>query len=295
MGFAARASHPKTSSGRRSLYVTCGAFEIHVSAWGAADAPAVMMWHGLARTGRDFDPVAEALSSRYRIFCPDQIGRGLSQWSETPERDYQLSRYVEIAEALADALGLRRFAWVGTSMGGATGMRAAATRLKGRIERLLINDIGPTLPAPAVARIRDYAGAPPSFARMSEFEAMIRQIYQPFGEHSDAQWRHLAETSARRLPDGRITAHYDPRIVAQFENHPADYDLWELYDSLTLPTLALHGVESDLLLADIATAMSQRGPRAEIVEIEGCGHAPGLNNDHQIAIVARFLDAGADT
>lgn len=292
---ASAAHAPGSNSPRRqSFYVSCGGFEIHVSAWGSPDAQPVMMWHGLARTGRDFDAVAAALSSRYRIYCPDQLGRGFSQWSDAPEQDYQLSRYVEITEALADALRLDRFSWVGTSMGGATGMRAAATRLKGRIDKLLINDIGPELPAPAVARIRAYAGAPPSFARMSEFEAMIRQIYRPFGEHTDAQWRHLAETSARRLPDGRITAHYDPRIVAQFENHPADYDLWNQYDSLSLPTLVLHGVDSDLLLPDIAAAMSRRGPRAEIAAIKGCGHAPGLNNDHQIAIVARFLDVGVN-
>lgn len=279
-------------SGPESLYVDCGAHEIHVSAWGPREAPPLMFWHGLARTGRDFDCVAQALAERFRIYCPDQIGRGLSQWSDAPTRDYRLARYVEIAGQLADALGVGRFSWLGTSMGGATGMLAAATRLKGRIDRLLINDIGPELPKPAVERIKTYAAAPAPFRRMSEFEAAARQIYRPFGPHTDAQWRHLAETAVRRLPDGSFIAHYDPRIVAQFDADPPEYELWDAYDSLSLPTLVLHGVESDLLLADMAQAMTRRGPRAELVQISGCGHAPGLNTDEQIEIVRRFMTAG---
>ena len=282
----------ESGTGRESLYIVCGAQEIHVSAWGAPDAPVVMLWHGLARTGRDFDWVARSLATRFRVYCPDQIGRGLSQWSDDPSRDYRLARYVEIAEQLADALGVACFSWLGTSMGGATSMLAAATRLKGRISRLLINDIGPELPKPAVERIKAYAASPAPFERMSDFEAAIRRIYRPFGRHTDAQWRHLAETSVRRQPNGSFTAHYDPRIVAQFDAAPPDYELWSAYDSLTLPTLVLRGAESDLLLPAIASEMKRRGPRPQMIDIEGCGHAPGLNVETQINIVLRFMTAG---
>jgi pimeloyl-ACP methyl ester carboxylesterase len=73
--------------------------------------------------------------------------------------------------------------------------------------------------------------------------------------------------------------------------HPHDYEQWEYWDQIEAPTLVLRGVESDLLLSDTAQEMTSRGPRARIVEIEGCGHAPALNVASQIKIVRDFLTA----
>jgi len=52
----------------------------------------------------------------------------------------------------------------------------------------------------------------------------------------------------------------------------------------------LRGVNSDLLLADTAREMTLRGPKARIVEIAGCGHAPALNTAEQIGLVRQFLE-----
>jgi pimeloyl-ACP methyl ester carboxylesterase len=273
----------------RSCYLTLAGSEVHFTEWGAPDAPAVILWHGLARTGRDFDPLAAALADRFRLICPDTPGRGLSQWSAAPDADYCLAAYARLAAALCDALGLRSVAWVGTSMGGALGITAAATTLAGRISRLVLNDIAPTLPRAAADRIRAYVGAPPDFATLTELEAYFRTIYAPFGAHTDAQWRHLAETGHRRLPNGRITTHYDPAIVRQFFQHPDDFEQWDRYDALRLPTLLLRGVDSDLVFPDTAAEMERRGPRARRAEIPGCGHAPALNVPGQIALVRSFL------
>ncbi len=114
----------------RSGYVTVLGREMHVSEWGLADAPPVILWHGLARTGRDFDVLATALSDRYRLIAPDTIGRGLSEWSTKPDEEYCLAFYAETAKALLDSLGLSKVDWVGTSMGGSLGIRAAATRYR---------------------------------------------------------------------------------------------------------------------------------------------------------------------
>ena len=275
--------------GPRSLYLTVGGRQMHVTEWGSPDAPAVVMWHGLARTGRDFDDIAAALSATHRIICPDTIGRGLSAWSDDPDRDYCMAAYADQAAGLADALGLHTFHWVGTSMGGALGIATGAGTLRGRISRMVINDIGPTFPRAAFDRIKTYVGAPPDFATMTDLEAYFRTIYAPFGEHTDAQWRRMAETSCRRLPNGRFTTHYDPAIARQFFTHPDDFEQWAAYDSLTMPVLVLRGEASDLLLPEVATAMSERGPRARIMEIAGCGHAPALNVAAQIDQVRDFL------
>jgi pimeloyl-ACP methyl ester carboxylesterase len=275
-----------------SRYAVCEGREIHYTEWGGANAETVIAWHGLARTGRDMDDIAAHLSGRYRVICPDTIGRGLSQWSPAPEREYCLDFYARTAVGLLDGLQIEECHWLGTSMGGALGIRLAAGALRGRIRKLVLNDIGPQLGAAAVERIRAYAGKPPAFDRMSELEEYFRTIYRPFGLLTGAQWRRLAETSARRTADGRITPHYDPKMVMQFEHHPSDYDQWEAYDAIDAPTLCLRGESSDLLLPEVADEMRRRGPRAEVVTIPGCGHAPALNVPEQFALVERFLNGG---
>jgi pimeloyl-ACP methyl ester carboxylesterase len=272
-----------------SRYLICEEREIHYTEWGAEHGDVVIASHGLARTGRDMDELAAHLASRYRVVCPDMIGRGLSQWSPQPEREYCLEFYGRIAVSLADQLGLERFHWVGTSMGGAIGLALAAGALKGRIRSLVLNDMGPKLADAAIERIRSYAGKPPQFDRMSELEQYFRTIYKPYGWLSDEQWRRLTETSARRTPEGRITTHYDPNMVLQFVHHPRDYDQWEAYDAIEAPTLCLRGESSDLLLAEVAEEMRRRGPRATLVTIAGCGHAPALNVPDQLNLVQRFL------
>ena len=273
----------------RSIYLVCEGREIHCMEWGAGHAQTVVAWHGLARTGRDMDWLAAHLSRRWRVICPDTLGRGLSQWSPAPEREYCLAFYERLAVSLLDQLGIERCLWVGTSMGGAIGIKAAAGALRGRIERLVLNDIGPQLAGAAIERIRTYAGSPPAFATMAELEGYFRTVYAPYGWLGDEMWRQLAETSMRRLPDGRVTPHYDPAMVQQFIHHPDDYLQWDAWDALELPVLCLRGEHSDLLLPETAEAMRARGPRAVVVTIPGCGHAPALNTPEQFGLVERFL------
>jgi pimeloyl-ACP methyl ester carboxylesterase len=281
-----------------SRYITCAGREIHYMEWGAGHGATVIAWHGLARTGRDMDELAAHLSARYRVICPDTIGRGLSQWSPDPHNEYTLAFYARLAAELFDRLDIASAHWVGTSMGGSIGMVCAGglvePRLKGRIKSLVLNDNAPHLAEAAVARIRAYAGNPPAFATIAELEAFFRQVYQPYGWLSDAQWRRLTETSTRRLPDGRVTPHYDPNMVLQFIDHPNDYELWPHYDAIEAPVLCLRGADSDLVLRETTQEMLRRGPGlrglARVVEVPGCGHAPALNVPDQLALVAGFID-----
>jgi pimeloyl-ACP methyl ester carboxylesterase len=277
-----------------SNYITVLERELHYSEWGRGNAETIVMWHGLARTGRDFDDLAASMSRRYRVICPDTIGRGLSQWSPVPDAEYCLAFYARLAAAFCDALGLARMHWVGTSMGGALGIKLASRKdgaLAGRIDRLVLNDIGPQIAATAVERIKSYAGNPAAFARVSELEAYFRKIYAPYGMLTEREWVKLTETSVRRLADGRVTPHYDPNMVRQFINFPYDYDLWPEYDAIDIPVLCLRGADSDLLLSGAAQEMRERGPRARVVEIAGCGHAPALNVPGQISLVEEFFAA----
>jgi pimeloyl-ACP methyl ester carboxylesterase len=282
-----------------SNYLRCAGREIHYTEWGAAHRQTVLAWHGLARTGRDMDELASHLSTRFRVICPDTVGRGLSQWSARPEQEYCLSFYAQLANDLLDQLHIDEVHWVGTSMGGAIGLVSASglcqPALGPRIKSLVLNDMAPEISAAAVERIKAYAGNPPVFDTVTALEAFFRQVYQPFGWLSDAQWRRLTETSLRRLPDGRVTPHYDPAMVQQFIHHPADYEMWPHYDALQIPVLCLRGAQSDLVLPATTAAMLQRGPglrgAARVVEIAGCGHAPALNVPEQLSLVSDFLAA----
>ncbi len=280
-----------------SHYVVCCGYEIHYTAWGAEDAPVVVAWHGLARTGRDMDPLAIHLAERYRVICPDTVGRGLSQWSRQPDEEYTLRFYARIAADLFRELGIEQAHWIGTSMGGAIGTVCASglfePSLKGAIRSLLLNDNAPELAAPALERIKAYAGNPPAFATVAELEAFFRQVYAPYGWLPDSQWQLLTESSVRRLPDGRVTPHYDPAMVRQFTQHENEYLIWDHYDELSLPVLCLRGENSDLVLPEAVAQMRERGPGArgqlQVVEVPDCGHAPALNVPNQWALVDAFL------
>ncbi|HSW18370.1 MAG TPA: alpha/beta hydrolase [Ramlibacter sp.] len=282
----------------QSRYIACAGRQIHYTEWGADNKVTVIAWHGLARTCRDMDELAAHLAPRFRVICPDTIGRGLSQWSPDPHNEYKLSFYARLAADLLEQLGVARVHWVGTSMGGAIGTVCAGglvePRMRGRIASLVLNDNAPRLASAALDRIRAYAGNPPAFDTVTELEAFFRQAYKPFGWLSDAQWRRLAETSTRRLPDGRVTPHYDPAMVRQFIDHPNDYDLWADWDAIEAPVLCLRGVDSDLVQRDATAEMLTRGPGARglvrVVEVPGCGHAPALNVPEQLDLVTDFID-----
>ncbi|RZL95124.1 MAG: alpha/beta hydrolase, partial [Variovorax sp.] len=228
-------------------------------------------------------------------------GRGLSQWSPAPDEEYQLSFYARLADAFCTHLGLERLHWVGTSMGGAIGMVCASgllqPRMKERIASLVINDTAPEIAQSAIDRIRSYAGSPPAFDSVSELEAYFRTVYKPYGWLSDAQWRRLTETSTRRLPDGRVTPHYDPAMVRQFVAHPDDYLVWPHFDAIDVPVLCLRGVDSDLVRPETLVAMRGRGPGArgalQVIEVPGCGHAPALNVPAHLEPIEAFIRAAA--
>ncbi len=290
-------------AGPSSAYVNCAGREIHYTEWGSAHRQTVIAWHGLARTGRDMDELGVHLSARgYRVICPDTLGRGLSQWSARPTQEYCLAFYARVACELFDRLGIEKAHWLGTSMGGSIGTVCASGLLepamKPRIVSLTLNDNAPQLAQAAIDRIRAYAGNPPAFATVLELEAFFRQVYKPYGWLSDAQWRRLTETSTRRLPDGRVTPHYDPAMVQQFISHPDDYSIWDHYDAITVPVLCLRGSDSDLVMRETVEQMMQRGPGArgllQWVEVAHCGHAPALNVADQLDRVSTFIDACAE-
>ncbi|SFG67902.1 alpha/beta fold hydrolase [Sulfitobacter dubius] len=263
--------------------------EIHVTEWGDPSKPALIMLHGLARTGRDFDEVAAALSDNFYVLCPDMIGRGMSSWSRNPEAEYAVEYYAGITTNVMDHFQIDRAAWFGTSLGGMIGMHIASGHDSDRISALVVNDISPELPAAAVDRILSYVGSLPDFSSFAEGEAWLRQTYAPFGPAADAYWQRMARSSLRRRCDGRLTLHYDPRITVQFTASAHELSTWDRWARITTPTHLLRGAQSDLLLPEAAKRMTQSGPRPDVTELPDCGHAPNMSNPADISLLRGIL------
>ena len=256
--------------------------------WGAHDNPAVVVCvHGIGRNGRDFDVLGEALAPTHRVLAIDMPGRGASEWLRDP-MDYVTPVYLGTLTALIAASGADKVAWVGTSMGALLGIIAAA-QPETPVARLVVNDAGPVIEAAALARIGEYFGTDPTFTSYAQYEAYVRTISAPFGPLTDEQWAYVARTNARERADGGWGVGYDPAIAVPFRAQSAPASLWPLWDAIRCPTLVLRGALSDLLSRETARAMSERGPRARVVEFPGVGHAPMLLARDQVDVVVDFL------
>ena len=167
------------------------------------------------------------------------------------------------------------------------------------MRRLVLNDVGPVIEWKALARIGEYVGQMEQFDSLPQAADALWEISGGhFGPHTRQQWLDLCAPQLRPRPQGGLTLHYDPAIAVPFQAlaqatpemaQAGEAALWELYDRITAQTLLLRGAESDLLSLATATAMTQRGPQARLVEFDQVGHAPTLVVEQQIAVVRDFL------
>jgi pimeloyl-ACP methyl ester carboxylesterase len=276
--------------------LTNGVHRVVYTDHGPPDAEDVVVCvHGFARNGRDFDVLAGQLASRpgrpRRVVCPDMPGRGRSDWLTGPGPDvgYNLPQYVLDAAALVARTGADQVDWIGTSMGGLIGMALAALP-QSPIRRLVLNDTGAEIPGAFLDGLAAYIGLGEEFDSVDELESYLRVVYAGFGALDDDRWRHLAEHGGRPLPDGRLALAYDPALARTLNPPHADQSLWALWESIRCPVLLVRGETSPLVSRETAERMATTGPRADVVEIAGCGHAPSLMTDAQVSVVETWLD-----
>lgn len=291
-------------------YVPCadtgGGHRMAYWSWGDPSAPRVVVCvHGLSRQGRDFDVLAQALlagaGGPLRVVCPDVVGRGRSDWLKNPQ-GYVLPTYAADMLAMLGQLHaqapVQDLSWCGTSMGGLIGMAVAGTPglpLPAPVQRLLLNDVGPVIQWQAIERIAAYLGQAGRFDTLQEAADAMWRISTSFGPHSPAQWLALSQAMVRELPGGGLALHYDPAIAVPLRGMTAgdakqgEAALWALYDAITARTLLTRGAQSDLLSRETALAMTERGPRARLVEFEGVGHAPTFIAPDQVGAAVDFL------
>lgn len=261
--------------------------------WGDASNPELLLClHGLTRQGRDFDALARTMVDRYRVVCPDVVGRGRSDWLKDP-MGYGLPLYVADMVSLLARLNAQTVHVLGTSMGGLIGMGMAA--LDGTpVTRLVLNDVGPRLDPVGLARIGGYVGQIRRWQTLDEAADALWAISTGFGPHTREQWLALTEPQLKADGDA-LVPRSDPDIAVPFKAITPDMAvagevaLWHAFDRVRCPTLLLRGAESDLLAHTTALEMGTRGPRAKLVEFAGVGHAPMLVQPDQVQVVREFL------
>jgi pimeloyl-ACP methyl ester carboxylesterase len=283
--------------------------------WGDLDNPdTILCVHGLTRTGRDFDDLARRLAKDFRVVCPDVVGRGLSDRLSNP-LFYGVPQYTADMVSLIARLQPSRLQWVGTSMGGLIGLAYAgamayAQALQAnktpaqclaflpetglRLDKLVLNDVGPYIEPLSLERIGQYVGEPVSFDTFELAVAYVKKTAASFGLHTELQWQDLARYTYIEQ-GGKWIKHYDLGIATAFKAMKPDQALqgeqilWQAYASVQAPILIMRGQDSDLLSPSTLKRMLEVNLRARAVEFAGVGHAPTIMATDQLDIVCGFL------
>ena len=261
---------------------------LHYLEWGRPDAPPVVCMHGYTSSAQAFSALARRLQDRYRLIAPDVRGHGESAWSPTGAYEYA-DQAADLA-AFVDRLELQRFTLVGTSMGGIIAMAYIAAH-GGRLNGLVLNDIGPDAEA-GTQRITQTVGArPDSFASLDEALVYRRTISPITAARPAEDQRELALGVLKQSADGRWGWKMDPAYVTQrvTRGAPVRPAAWPSLAALPCPTLVVWGTDSDVLLEAQARRMAETLPRGELVAVPGVGHAPTLVEPASLAAIEHLL------
>jgi len=246
---------------------------------------------GISRNCRDFEQLADYLSSRHPVLTPDFRGRGLSE-RDPNWRNYYPRTYVNDMLGLLGAVGIERAAFIGTSLGGIVSTALAAER-PALAAGIVLNDIGPEIGSAGLERIKGYLGlAQP----VTDWAGAVAQARMTYGEAwpglTDEDWEQLVRCSYRENSDGVPVLDMDPMIgeAARTVGTGLD-DPWQLFDGLRdIPTLVLQGALSDILTDDIVARMKQQKPDLQHAVVPDRGHVPILNEAASLEAIDHFLE-----
>jgi pimeloyl-ACP methyl ester carboxylesterase len=252
--------------------------------------PPVVLLHASYMSLRTWDSLAEKLAAKHRVVRLDRLGAGLT--GPDPKGRYSIEHEVELVLRLADALGLERFALLGTSSGGIVAFRLAAQHPE-RVARLvLVNSAG----------MPRTAATDPNRPRGSALERWFTSYYR-----SRAFWQENLErqlTSGVAPPPAFVDTVYDMNRRKGGREESRQYtasfrtgDPQTVLASVRAPTLILWGIGNitvSHLEADVFEHWLTNAP-SMIKKYPKVGHYLYLETPDAFATdVAAFLSGGLD-
>ncbi|MGL4199207.1 MAG: alpha/beta fold hydrolase [Allorhizobium sp.] len=251
---------------------------------------------GLTRNVLDFEDLARLLAAapyHRRVISISSRGRGLSDRDPKPDR-YTIPVEAGDVVTVLDHLGIETAAFIGTSRGGLILHVLAMTHLA-RIERLVLNDIGPVLETEGLKQIQGYLGSRRLPSNFDDAAELLRATHgAEFPALSDQDWAGMARALYREI-DGKLTADFDPAIAEQFRAADLSQPLPGLWPQFVLfddrPVMVVRGAHSRLLSRETVTEMQRRHAGCVAIEANGQGHAPLLHLGGLADDIGRFLAA----
>ena len=267
--------------------VRLSGLRFHYVEWGTAAAPPLVLLHGFTGHARTWDDFAASVADGFRVLALDQRGHGDSD--RAPHGDYRIATMAQDVAAFADALCPGPFRLVGLSMGGRVAIAYAGSH-GGRVERLVLVDIGPEIAPEGGARVQTTVANVPEELASEEQACRLLRAASP--RYSDSLIRHRVKHGFNRLPGGRLAWKYDKALRTQAREGRRDMpDLWPDLARIVCPTLVVRGIESDVLSPQIAKRMLETLPDGRLMEIPDAGHTvPGDQPEAFLKAVRPFLE-----
>jgi pimeloyl-ACP methyl ester carboxylesterase len=270
-------------------FVDANGLRLHYIDHGNDGAPWVVCVHGLTANAHNFDALAPHLAATYHVISVDVRGRGDSQWG--PPTEYLPQNYVTDLARMLEELGVARASLIGTSMGGIISMTYAGGWPE-RVERLVLNDIGPEIDPAGLARITSYVGAAPErFKDISEVVKHYKENYPQMAKLADSVVAEQVKWSVKPGADGGLVWKMDANVRRPLRGGTAQqrFDYWVPYARIACPVLIVRGAESDVLDSATASRMCRVLKRAKTVEVPGVGHAPSLTEAESLGAITEFF------
>lgn len=252
-------------------YVEANGLKFHYLDWGDPANPPLVLLHGVGQTCHTWDLFAAAMSPHFHVMAFDQRGHGDTDWAA--DKDYSRRSMVKDVEAFTTALGLDRFFLTGMSMGGANSLSFTANN-PGRVEALVVVDVGPRVENKGVQNIRNFMKDFREFDSLDEAAAVIHK-FNP-RRPLEIIRKYTVVYNLKQLPSGKWTWKYDTYFS---EGHrrgdikQMQEELSQEVEKISCPTLLVKGAESDVLSLDGARLLQTAIPGSEFALVAGAGHS----------------------
>ena len=252
-------------------YVEANGLRFHYLDWGNPTNPPLVLLHGVGQTCHTWDLFAAAMSPHFHVMAFDQRGHGDTDWAA--DKDYSRRSMVKDVEAFTTALGLDRFFLTGMSMGGANSLSFTANN-PGRVEALVVVDVGPRVENKGVQNIRNFMKDFREFDSLDEAAAVIHK-FNP-RRPLEIIRKYTVVYNLKQLPSGKWTWKYDTYFSeghSRIDVKQMQQELSQEVKKIACPTLLVKGAESDVLSLDGARLLQTAIPGSEFALVAGAGHS----------------------